>query len=849
MSVRPALVLALLVCSPALAGGPASFRAPVVAPDADVPIVVMPPVDVAKLLADEKALREATLEKVSWIGTTRKLGLDPGTAGLREDLADGTIVRRLRVRSPEALWLVLGFTTFRPGPDTTVWVYSADRSVVLGPFGGADVRSHGQLWIPPVEGDTVFVEVDGEEKSPSLFLGEVMHGYKRFGSFDANLGGTKDEQPDAGSCNIDVNCPLGANWQDEKHGVVNLLTSSGGYCSGSLITNTGADCKNYVLTAHHCLSSQGTATATIFQFNFERPMCGAGVAPTNQTLTGSFLRATYTSSDFTLLEMDDEIPETYLAYYNGWTHQTTPATLSWCIHHPNNDEKKISYNDDPLFDGINWGATHWRVNDYEQGTTEPGSSGSPLFDESSRIVGQLHGGTASCTSITYDEFGKVAVSWEGGGSAATRLKDWLDPGGTGALTADGLDAATCRIPQPKLSYESSVADDSAGNGNAVAEPGETVVLRVTTRNGGTLDATSVAGTLSTAKAGVVLGDAQASWPDIPQTQIRESDAPHFTLSLDPSFVCGDPIPLRVDWTAAEAPGTWTANFSLPTGTANVTTSFQDAMESGTNGWTVQTGEGSLAWNQTTADSASPTHSWFVQDIATRAETRLMIPPLTGIGATPVLRFKHRYNTEGNYDGGVLEYSTNGTTWTDASSRITQGGYTGSISSGASSALAGRAAWAGDSGGWKDVTVDLSGLGGSTLYLRWRFATDTSVSREGWYVDDVVVDRTDYTCQPASAVPLEARSVAFSKDPGGFRIDWAPPSGGPTPTGYRLYRTALGAPAAPECEADLGSGTNVVLTDLTDDRGFLVVARTAAGEGSYGTDSSGGERSPASVPCP
>ena len=61
---------------------------------------------------------------------------------------------------------------------------------------------------------------------------------------------------------------------------------------------------------------------------------------------------------------------------------------------------------------------------------------------------------------------------------------------------------------------------------------------------------------------------------------------------------------------------------------------------------------------------------------------------------------------------------------------------------------------------------------------------------------------------------------------------------------RLYRTALGSPVSATCEADLGLGTNTVLAGLSAQQGFLVVARNAAGEGSYGRSSGGVERPPA-----
>ena len=40
-------------------------------------------------------------------------------------------------------------------------------------------------------------------------------------------------------------------------------------------------------------------------------------------------------------------------------------------------------------------------------------------------------------SDLHDFYGKLAVSWNGGGTSATRLKDWLDPVNTGALSMNG----------------------------------------------------------------------------------------------------------------------------------------------------------------------------------------------------------------------------------------------------------------------------------------------------------------------------------------------------------------------------------------------------------------------------
>jgi len=67
------------------------------------------------------------------------------------------------------------------------------------------------------------------------------------------------------------------------------------------------------------------------------------------------------------------------------------------------------------------------------GTTEGGSSGSPIFNDDHRIVGQLHGGYAACGNDLSDWYGRIFTSWEGDGTPETRLRDYLDPAGTGVM--------------------------------------------------------------------------------------------------------------------------------------------------------------------------------------------------------------------------------------------------------------------------------------------------------------------------------------------------------------------------------------------------------------------------------
>jgi hypothetical protein len=74
--------------------------------------------------------------------------------------------------------------------------------------------------------------------------------------------------------------------------------------------------------------------------------------------------------------------------------------------------------------------------------TEPGSSGSPLYNAQRRLVGVLSGGASFCGASPNqlnDLYGMLAHAWEGLGTDSTRVRNWLDPTGTGATSLGGID--------------------------------------------------------------------------------------------------------------------------------------------------------------------------------------------------------------------------------------------------------------------------------------------------------------------------------------------------------------------------------------------------------------------------
>jgi len=810
---------------------------------------IAPSVDEARLLEEDAANTSRLSDTPYRVGFPMKSDLGPANSGLWENLPEGGQIWRLKVQSKGARWIVLGFGTFRLQPGGTMTVYDPTRTEIHGPFTAKDIRTHGQLWFPPIDGDTAIVEIRWPEAlrgvMPNVHLSTVSHGYKSLWlPIDQNTS-DPDVLEGSGSCNNDVNCPLGDNWQDQKRSVIRLLSGGGWFCSASLINNTANDCEPYVITANHC---NVNPPATTFQFNFERPVCNSGVAPTGDTVTGATFVAGYSPSDVTLLRLDTPPPDSFNVFFNGWDNSGAGPTESWGIHHPSGDVKKISFNQDPLINGIFFGDDHWRVTDWEDGTTEGGSSGSPLYDQNQRYVGQLQGGTASCISLTWDEYGKFSVSWNGGGTPTSRVRDWLDPLNSGASTLDGIDWSFCQAPQPRLDYVSSALVD-AGDGDGVVEPGETIQITPTLRNGGTRTASNITGTLTTSTPLVSIVEGPLSWPNLAVDASAPANAPT-GIVVDPAFCCGDTIDLTLEANATEVPGTWVSSFSLETGTATIVGNFSDDMESGAVGFV---GEllGGLAnpWVQTTAQSNSPSTSWFVADIGTVSDSALRMPTIAALPENAELRFAHRLNSETDFDGGVLEYSINGgATWVDAGPWIFEGPYNSTINNQFQSPLSGRSAWSGDFASWLTVRVDLSSLAGSDVTFRWRFATDFSLADEGWYIDDVVVESTTYDCG-ALAAPGEVLAVTVARQGARVTLGWVDP-GDCGPDDYVLYVSPIGsAMNAPSCWGFLGSGNSVTTSSIPDDSNFLIVGRNASGEGSYGETSAGTPRPSANSVCP
>jgi len=397
-------------------------------------------------------------------------GVDAGTGGTWER-ADGRWIWRLRLQSPDARSISAAFDRFGLPEGARLYVRNPDGTQVHGPYLAADARD-GEHRTPLVRGDAMVVELvvpADRREDVDLRISHIVHGYRSI------LPSGRDGVPAKdGACNVDITCRQALDWFPVYRSVGLYTFEIGGtasVCTGSLVNNTAEDRRPLFLTAEHCISSPEEAQSMVFYWNYQNPSCRSLGTPANaqapndsleeQTSSGAVLQARYGNvnengsifgrSDLTVVEIDDVIPESYQLYFAGWDRSGSAPGEAVSVHHPSGDAKRISFDRDPVSrtpyaeSSSDPDGTHWLVEAWEVGTTEPGSSGAPLYNEDQEIVGVLSGGLAACTSRLSDEdndepdwYGSLAHGFNRGDYETRTIADVLAPTGQPAQSLRGL---------------------------------------------------------------------------------------------------------------------------------------------------------------------------------------------------------------------------------------------------------------------------------------------------------------------------------------------------------------------------------------------------------------------------
>ncbi len=502
-----ALVLGCVLVLPGAAaaqiahGGTPPSLDPEIAPHLradDVPVEILPFVDVDALEAEDE-LNDAVGGAPWRYGQPVASDVSLATHGAWTDLNSGARVWRLYLHSAGATSLDLAFDRFVLPAGARFYVLDANGTDWIGAFTEHNNKEDGrfstewlhtdelllELLVPPGAAAELAQEIAEQFDSGAEFalgsfvpaayaaeleLAYVVHGYR------TPRAGADAAFNNSGACMNNINCPEAAGWEDPSRGVA-MISMGGGLCSGSLINNSANDGTPLFLTANHCWGSN--ASWWTMHFNYEAEGCSnPSWDPDSDTISGASNLASGSGSDFALFELSSDPPASYGVYFPGWSRSSSAPTVGTCIHHPGGDIKKWSQADSVWPDGSYWGIGPW-----DDGVTEGGSSGSPLFDQNKRIVGQLYGGSSYCWGSQEDNgtdiYGRLDVSWSSG------LSSHLDPIGSGATSIDGFDP---NVPLSPIDADVTIVEPSDGSVTCEASIGVQIQLT----NDGTEPLTSVA---------------------------------------------------------------------------------------------------------------------------------------------------------------------------------------------------------------------------------------------------------------------------------------------------------------------------------------------------------------------
>lgn len=286
----------------------------------EIQTITMGPVDVAALLAEDEAEERQGVPVPFRFGFPFEADLGLDNAGIWTELPNGDRIWRLRIVSPGAFSINLLYDEFWLPEGAKFFIYNDNRSMVIGAFTAANNKKHGKFSTAPVQGNISILEYyepSFAQGTGKLHISRVVHAYRNF--FSTSGKGTLNKIQEFGgsaSCNINVNCPEGAPWTNEKRAVIMILLSNGTrWCSGAMINNVREDLIPYLLTAFHCIdinengvisdSEKNDAEQWIIMFNYESPNCSDINGPTNQTVSGTTLKASNSASDFALLRLSN----------------------------------------------------------------------------------------------------------------------------------------------------------------------------------------------------------------------------------------------------------------------------------------------------------------------------------------------------------------------------------------------------------------------------------------------------------------------------------------------------------------------------------------------------------------
>ncbi len=422
------------------------------------------PVRVALERLDAARLDKEALDQPAGTGVPIKVGFNRDVPALREpsqaaamlawSVVGESRVAAISVVAPGAVGIRLGLQVQKLPAESVLRFYAPVSGQVFQVSGrevmetlarnreAGDGSAQGQTyWSPVIDNEEATLEVElpaGMSPDAAQFaIPQVSHLF----SSPVDTRVLQEKIGQSASCNLDAMCYTGT-WGNESLAVARMIYTSGAssyLCTGTLLNDLASTSTPYFLSANHCVDTQTVASTLQTYWFYRSTSCNSGVLSGNtQTVTGgAALLYANVGSDTSFMKLNNAPPGG--AWLAGWT--TSVAALSAAVtglHNPAGDLQKISFASIAGYascvpagvgtfsctTATSTTGNHLRIV-LSAGMVEGGSSGSGLWVASGAshyLVGQLHGGSSTCTQPTLSSFyGRFDVAYN------AALHQWLSP--------------------------------------------------------------------------------------------------------------------------------------------------------------------------------------------------------------------------------------------------------------------------------------------------------------------------------------------------------------------------------------------------------------------------------------
>ena len=390
--------------------------------------------------------------------------------------------------------------------------------------------------------------------------------------------------------------------------------------------------------------------------------------------------------------------------------------------------------------------------------------------------------------LASDPAADVADIWDGFATRGMGAGAGIQNVGGNSIGGTGTARVTEAFDLPNLRLSPSVGiDDSGGNRNSFADPGEALKLNVVLTNQTGRTATNV--TLQLVGGGSVNSLSLDSGSGFSLLSVN------YTVPADAA--CGTVLPLTFNVNSSLGLVSFARTLAIGTPITTFTENFDSVTPPAAPvGWSITSGYAPMTFVSTASGPDSGPNSMFAADLPNcttgcpttdGGSTELTSPTIPVTTPAATVTFRHKFNTEGGWDGGVLEISIAGGQFDDiitAGGAFIQNGYNGQLGVSNPNPLGGRSGWTGNSGGYITTVVRLPATAsGQIVQLRWRFGADSNAAPAGggWNVDTIDFAGA-FAC---SAVPVEVSGRIVSDDGRGLRNSFVKITG---PNGFTRQAT-------------------------------------------------------------